>query len=106
MLLKRFREGITAENVLKSSNSLQRNLRDYLEDSGVNYGRASGDSIQARLFSLLRRGFGSTNPAQQGNVSAHFHNQAQAGSAKRDFLKVPRLVADQYCEPYEESILA
>lgn len=77
-----------------------------MEDNGVACGSESGIRIQFGLPSKFGQGFGSAHPILQGNALVHSHNQTHTGSAKRDFLKVLRLVSDQDCGLYEEPIIA
>lgn len=68
----RYKEGVTQENPLRSSNASRKKLRDFLENKGVPCVKGTGDSIQLRLLGITAEGTQSAlNINQRGAPSSH-----------------------------------
>lgn len=85
-LLVIFREDITMENIMTSTNRTRYKLRDYLDTNGVQCGKGTGDPVQKRLLALIdpTPTGSSGDPASQA-PSVLANNPTLRNSAKRDF---------------------
>lgn len=105
-LLTQFKEEITSDDAIKSSNISHWKLRDYLENNGLHSENGTGDSIQGRLHSKLGHSLDNESVPQHSGIVSDGNIHGQSSFGKRYSLKLLRMTHKQYWGPSEGPILS